>query len=139
MNVSNFKHSLSLQNRFIINNELFEIDPVFINNLIKEVDTLRVKLKLPAKNYKFYNNYFHFLYIFRLLLYALGAFGACNNIFINNLGFAWLAVLSMQPFVEYIYIFLHKFMFYIIIFILYSLSTVNVSCAFVFVNKYLVK
>ena len=60
------------------------------------------------KNYKFYNNYFHFLYIFRLLLYALGAFGACNNIFINNLGFAWLAVLSMQPFVEYIYIFLHR-------------------------------
>ena len=35
MNVSNFKHSLSLQNRFIINNELCEIDPVFINNLIK--------------------------------------------------------------------------------------------------------
>ena len=36
MNVSNFKHSLSLQNRFIINNELFEIDPVFLNNLIKK-------------------------------------------------------------------------------------------------------
>ena len=35
MNVYNFKHSLSLQNRFIINNKLFEIDPVFINNLIK--------------------------------------------------------------------------------------------------------
>ena len=35
MNVSNFKHSLSLQNRFIINNELCEIDHVFINNLIK--------------------------------------------------------------------------------------------------------
>lgn len=41
MNVSNFKVSLSLlrhaahKNRFIVNNELFEIDPVFINNLIK--------------------------------------------------------------------------------------------------------
>ena len=35
MNVSNFKHSLSLQNRFIINNSLFEIDLVSIINLIK--------------------------------------------------------------------------------------------------------
>ena len=38
MQVSKMKHSLSLQNRFIINNELFEIDPVFINNLIKKDD-----------------------------------------------------------------------------------------------------
>ena len=39
MQVSKIKHSLSLQarsERFIINNELFEIDPVFINNLIKK-------------------------------------------------------------------------------------------------------
>lgn len=33
--MSNFKHRLSLLNRFFINNELFEIEPVFINNLIK--------------------------------------------------------------------------------------------------------
>nr|YP_010991001.1 hypothetical protein UYP79_mgp062 [Pappia fissilis]WOX61274.1 hypothetical protein [Pappia fissilis] len=36
MQVYKIKHSLSLQNRFIIKNELFEIDPVFINNLIKK-------------------------------------------------------------------------------------------------------